>query len=68
MSNLNIANLIRRIIHVIDTTNPDCVHCMDSGADSIELLCELEDELRDTVLELTGTYPSVELEEFDITN
>jgi len=68
MHPVDIATLLREVLHVIDTANPDCVHHLDSGADSIELLCNLEDELRDTVLDLCGVYPAVELEQFDLTN
>lgn len=60
-----IADLLRRILHVIDTTDPEADVYLDSGADSIDLLLELDEEIRDAVFEITGTYPVTRKTEYD---
>jgi hypothetical protein len=59
-------NLLYRVIEVIDSTDPESVDNLDSGADSIALLCELNDDIRDLICSITGIYPEVTKEDHDI--
>ena len=45
--------LAQKVLHVIDTTDPDSEEFLDSGADSLDLLLELKDGL-ELLLELKG--------------
>ena len=45
--------LAQKVLHVIDTTDPDSEEFLDSGADSLDLLLDLKDEL-EILLELKG--------------
>tara|TARA_R110000824_G_C15060426_1_gene662343 strand:+ start:720 stop:923 length:204 start_codon:yes stop_codon:yes gene_type:complete len=66
MHPVNVATLLKEVLHVIDTTNPEAAAHLDSGADSMQLLIELEEEIRDTIFELSGVYPVVKEPEYEI--
>jgi len=57
--------LLTRVLHVIDTTDPESEDYLDSGADSLDILLEMEEDIRDFIFEQTGTYPSPVREQFD---
>jgi hypothetical protein len=65
MRNQEIAQLLLSVLRVIDSTDTESSDFIDSGADSVGMLMELEEEIRDTVLDLTGTYPKA-AKEFDV--
>tara|TARA_R110002096_G_scaffold66682_2_gene162222 strand:- start:35494 stop:35682 length:189 start_codon:yes stop_codon:yes gene_type:complete len=62
---MDIPQLLRSVLDVIDSTDPDSEAFLDSGADSIDMLLELEADIRDAIEELTGEYP-ISKKEFEI--
>jgi ABC-type transporter Mla subunit MlaD len=57
---MDIAQLLHSILEIIDSTDPESDEFLDSGADSLDKLLELEDEIRDAIETLTGRYPKEE--------
>jgi len=45
--------LAHKVLHVIDTTDPDSEEFLDSGADSLDLLFDLKEEL-ELLIEMRG--------------
>lgn len=54
---MDIPQLLHSVLDVIDSTDPESEAFLDSGADSIDTLLELEADIRDAIEELTGKYP-----------
>jgi acyl carrier protein len=57
--------LLMKVLHVVDTTDPESEAHLDSGADSLDILLEMEEDIRDFIYDQTGTYPSPVREQFD---
>jgi hypothetical protein len=53
-------DLLHKVLAVIDSTDPDSETYEDSGADSIAMLLELDDEIRDWIFVVTGAYPETQ--------
>jgi ABC-type transporter Mla subunit MlaD len=59
-------DMLRRVLEVIESTDPDSDSFLDSGADSIDLLLELDEDIRDLLLDIEGEYPKRSKQKFDI--
>ena len=57
--------LLTKVLHVIDTTDPESDDFIDSGADSVSLLHDIEEDIRDFIFEQTGVYPQSASAKFD---
>lgn len=57
--------LLKRVMEVIESTDPDSDDFLDSGADSLEMLLDLEEEVCECIFEHTGAYPKRSRKKFD---